>query len=127
MCFRSRTNYEGSACLTRADMRPLQGLITEIRAQEERIKKGGGADAIDRQHKKKRLTARERIARLIDAPAAFFELGLWAAWKMYEEWGGAPSAGVVTGIGTFAPRHTITPPHTAPATPPPSSPPPHTP
>jgi 3-methylcrotonyl-CoA carboxylase beta subunit len=90
-----------------ADISPLQGLIAEIREQEERIKQGGGADAIERQHEKKRLTARERIARLIDAPGAFSELGLWAAWKMYEEWGGAPSAGVITGIGTVAGRQTM--------------------
>jgi acetyl-CoA carboxylase carboxyltransferase component len=88
-----------------ADPSPLAGLIQEIRKQEERIKQGGGAKAIERQHEKNRLTARERIARLVDAPpGVFLELGLWAGWKMYEEWGGAPSAGVVTGIGTIAGR-----------------------
>ncbi len=46
-----------------------------------------------------RLTARERIARLLDSDGDFLELGLWAAWQMYTDWGGAPSAGVVTGIG----------------------------
>src|SRR5439155_688548 len=64
----------------------------------------GGVKAIKRQHDKNRLTARERIARLIDSPDAFFELGLWAAWKMYEAWGGAPSAGVVTGVAQIAGR-----------------------
>ena len=72
--------------------------------------RGGGdptgrrRQAIERQHAKGRLTARERIARLIDPGADFLELGLWAAWKMYRDWGGAPSAGVVTGIGTVAGR-----------------------
>ena len=60
--------------------------------------------AIERQHAKGRLTARERIAKLIDPGTPFFELGLWAAWEMYAEWGGAPAAGVVTGIGTIAGR-----------------------
>src|SRR5439155_6398265 len=63
--------------------------------------------AIDHQHNKNRLTARERIARLIDNPDAFFELGLWAAWRLYRDWGGAPAAGVVTGVGTVAGRQTM--------------------
>src|SRR5262249_25613707 len=46
-------------------------------------------------------------ARLLDPRAEFFELGLWAAWNMYQEWGGAPSAGVVTGIGTMAGRQVM--------------------
>ncbi len=77
----------------------MQELIAEIRRQEEQIRLGGGKSAIERQHKKNRLTARERIARLLDPEPPFFELGLWAAWGMYQEWGGAPAAGVVTGIG----------------------------
>jgi 3-methylcrotonyl-CoA carboxylase beta subunit len=82
-------------------------LLEEIQRQEALIKEGGGAKAIQRQHEKNRLTARERIARLVDAPDAFFELGLWAGWKMYEEWGGAPAAGVVTGIGIVSGRQTM--------------------
>ena len=61
---------------------------------------GGGPEAISRQHAKGRLTARERIASLLDPKTPFLELGLWAAWGMYRHWGGAPSAGVITGIGT---------------------------
>jgi acetyl-CoA carboxylase carboxyltransferase component len=79
----------------------------EIRRAEHILKEGGGPKAIARQHDKGRLTARERIARLLDPHAPFFELGLWAAWNMYEEWGGAPSAGVVTGIGTVAGRRVM--------------------
>jgi len=48
--------------------------------------------------RKGRLTARERIAKLIDAKTDFFELGLYAAYEMYEEWGGAPAAGTITGL-----------------------------
>src|SRR5437660_9868760 len=78
--------------------------VEALRREEDVIRQGGGAKAIDRQHAKGRLTARERIARLLDPGADFFELGLWAAWGMYREWGGAPSAGVITGVGTVEGR-----------------------
>jgi acetyl-CoA carboxylase carboxyltransferase component len=77
--------------------------MDELSQQEAAIRSGGGAAAIKRQHEKGRLTARERIDLLIDKNT-FFELGLWAAWNMYPDWGGAPSAGVVTGIATVAGR-----------------------
>ena len=80
--------------------------LDELTTQEHDIRLGGGAKAIARQHEKNRLTARERIAKLID-PDSWLELGLWAAWQMYTEWGGAPSAGVVTGIGTVANRQVM--------------------
>jgi 3-methylcrotonyl-CoA carboxylase beta subunit len=80
--------------------------VDDLATQEERIRLGGGAKAIERQHEKNRLTARERIERLAE-PGSFFELGLWAAWNMYSEWGGAPSAGVVTGIGSIAGRRAM--------------------
>jgi acetyl-CoA carboxylase carboxyltransferase component len=82
-------------------------MASDLLAEEARIKQGGGAKAIDRQHEKGRLTARERVAKLIDADTEFFELGLWAAWGMYAEWGGAPSAGVVTGVGTVSGRRAM--------------------
>jgi 3-methylcrotonyl-CoA carboxylase beta subunit len=84
--------------------RRLVELMAGIKNQEEQIREGGGAKAIESQHKKGRLTARERIARLIDPEARFFELGLYAAWEMYEEWGGAPSAGTVTGLSRVSGR-----------------------
>ena len=84
------------------NMSDYQQRIEELRSQEEQMRLGGGSKAIDRQHAKSRLTARERIDQLIDPDTDFFEIGLWAAFGMYEEWGGAPSAGVVTGIGTIA-------------------------
>jgi 3-methylcrotonyl-CoA carboxylase beta subunit len=77
--------------------------VDDLAAQEEKIKLGGGPKAVERQHEKNRLTARERIDRLTD-PGTFFELGLWAGWNMYTEWGGAPAAGVVTGVGKVAGR-----------------------
>jgi 3-methylcrotonyl-CoA carboxylase beta subunit len=79
-------------------------LLTQIKNEEEEIRQGGGAKAIDSQHKKGRLTARERIAKLIDPGSQFFELGIYAAYEMYEEWGGAPSAGTVTGLAQVCGR-----------------------
>jgi 3-methylcrotonyl-CoA carboxylase beta subunit len=79
-------------------------LLTEMKNQEELICQGGGAKAIESQHKKGRLTARERIAKLIDPNTHFFELGLFAAFEMYEEWGGAPSAGTIIGLARICGR-----------------------
>ena len=84
--------------------RRLVDLVTEIKNQEIAIQQGGGAKAIESQHKKGRLTARERIAKLIDPHTPFFELGIYAAYEMYEEWGGAPAAGTVTGLGRVCGR-----------------------
>jgi 3-methylcrotonyl-CoA carboxylase beta subunit len=84
--------------------RHIVELLTEIKNQEELIRQGGGAKAIEAQHKKGRLTARERIAKLIDPNTHFFELNLFAAFEMYEEWGGAHSAGTVTGLARVCGR-----------------------
>lgn len=83
------------------------GRPEDLSHQEEAIRRGGGPEAIKRQHAKNRLTARERIERFIDPQTSFFELGLWAAWGMYRDWGGAPSAGVVTGIGLVEGRQVM--------------------
>jgi len=77
----------------------LRALNEEFRQQESEIRLGGGTKAIDRQHEKGRMTARERIAGLVDDESRFVELGLWSAFRMYGEAGGAPGAGVVTGVG----------------------------
>src|SRR5499427_3427842 len=81
------------------NMRGMAELVAAVRNEEEQISQGGGEKGIESQHAKKRLTARERINRLIDKNTGFFEFGLYAAYEMYEEWGGAPAAGVVTGLG----------------------------
>ena len=86
------------------DLRELSALIA---SQAEEISQGGGSSAIERQHSKGRKTARERIALLLDPGSSSLELGLWAAFQMYEEWGGAPAAGVVTAIGTVAGRRVM--------------------
>ena len=86
------------------NIRRMVDLLTEIKNEEEQIRQGGGAKAIEAQHKKGRLTARERIAQLIDPGSAFFELGIYTAYEMYEEWGGAPAAGAITGLARVAGR-----------------------
>jgi acetyl-CoA carboxylase carboxyltransferase component len=79
---------------------PLRELTENFKRTEADLRLGGGPKAIDRQHEKGRLTARERLEKLLDDPkTGFTELGLWVAHGMYQEFGGAPAAGVVTGIG----------------------------
>jgi 3-methylcrotonyl-CoA carboxylase beta subunit len=88
----------------------MRALVQKIQDEARQIALGGGKKAIERQHEKGRLTARERIAKLCDqgdSAPKFLELGQWAAWGMYEEWGGAPSAGVVTGVGTVENRRVM--------------------
>ncbi len=82
----------------------FQRKLESLEAENEALRQGGGAKAIERQHAKGRLTARERIARLVDRGGEFLELGLHVAWGMYEEWGGVPAGGVVAGIGTVKGR-----------------------
>ncbi len=81
--------------------------MNDLAAQEEQIRQGGGPEAIARQHARGRKTARERIADLLDPNSPTLELGLWAAYRMYEEWGGAPGAGVVTTIGSVHGRRVM--------------------
>jgi 3-methylcrotonyl-CoA carboxylase beta subunit len=87
-----------------ANRSALLELLADIRSQEQRIREGGGAAAVAAQHAKKRLAVRERLEVLLDPESAFLELGLWAAHDMYEEYGGAPGAGVVTGLGRVCGR-----------------------
>jgi 3-methylcrotonyl-CoA carboxylase beta subunit len=84
--------------------RRMVEILTKIKNEDEQIRQGGGAKATEAQHKKGRLTARERIAKLIDLGSYFFELSAFAAFDMYEEWGGAPSAGAVTGLAQITGR-----------------------
>jgi 3-methylcrotonyl-CoA carboxylase beta subunit len=87
-----------------ANRKALLELMASMRVEEDRIRLGGGAKAAESQHAKGRLTARERIKLLLDNEAEFLELGLWAAHGMYAEYGGAPGAGVVTGLGRVSGR-----------------------
>ena len=91
------TKVDATSARFEANMRFLADLMSQVRNEGEKICEGGGAKAVESQHAKGRLTARERIALLAD-PDTFSELGLYAAHGMYEEWGGAPAAGVITGM-----------------------------
>jgi 3-methylcrotonyl-CoA carboxylase beta subunit len=97
------TRVDATSARFEANMRFLADMVSQTRNDEEKIREGGGAKAIESQHNKGRLTARERISLLVD-PGSFFEIGSFAACGMYEEWGGAPSAGVITGLGRIHTR-----------------------
>jgi len=97
------TRVDATSARFEANMRYMADLVSAVRNEEEQIREGGGSKAIESQHAKGRLTARERIQRLTD-PGTFFELGIYAANRMYDEWGGAPAAGVVTGLARVETR-----------------------
>jgi 3-methylcrotonyl-CoA carboxylase beta subunit len=94
-----RTHVKPQSEDFQSNTRRMVDLLTGIKDEEEQIRQGGGHNAIEAQHKKGRLTARERLAKLVDPGSALFELGLYAAHEMYQEWGGAPAAGTLTGLG----------------------------
>jgi len=98
----SRTDFASARAV--ANRKALLALMAGQRAEEDAIRLGGGAKAAEAQHGKKRLTARERLHLLLDEGTEFMELGLWAAHGMYAEYGGAPGAGVVTGLGKVSGR-----------------------
>jgi 3-methylcrotonyl-CoA carboxylase beta subunit len=88
----------------RANREALAVLMAAVRAEEDSIRLGGGLKAAEAQRAKGRLTARERLKLLLDEGTELLELGLWAAHGMYGEYGGAPGASVVTGIGRVCGR-----------------------
>jgi 3-methylcrotonyl-CoA carboxylase beta subunit len=87
-----------------ANRHALGALMAAVCAEEDTIRLGGGAKAAEAQHAKGRLTVRERLKLLLDQGTELLELGLWAAYGMYGEYGGAPGAGVVTGLGRVCGR-----------------------
>ncbi|HUH11711.1 MAG TPA: acyl-CoA carboxylase subunit beta [Longimicrobiales bacterium] len=93
------------APVAEAETGRLERLTAELRELEERLRAGGGPDRVERQHQQGKLTARERIALLLDPGASFLEVGLLVAHDRYE--GQAPAAGVVTGIGTVQGRPVV--------------------
>ncbi len=80
-------------------MPSLRDITDELLGQEESLRQGGGTDGQERQRRHGRFPVRERLALLLDDDRPFFELGIWAAYEMYSEWGDVPAAGIVTGIG----------------------------
>lgn len=81
-----------------------QELNAEFQQQSDVIELGGGQKSIDRQHKKGRMTARERIQSLLDEDSFFLEVGRWAGFEMYAEWGGTVSGSVICGLGVVSGR-----------------------
>lgn len=77
----------------------LENRINEFTESEAKIRLGGGTSRIESEHKKGKMTARERVDALCDQSTDFLEIGLWVGEGMYEDVGGCPSGGVVTGIG----------------------------
>ena len=92
------SNLDVESARARTNRAALLELMETMRVQEDSIRLGGGAKAAAAQHAKKRLTVRERLKLLLDEGTELLELGLWAAHEMYTEYGGAPGAGVVTGL-----------------------------
>src|SRR5262249_23053682 len=76
----------------RAAETDLRTLTAELMEEEARLRRGGGPEAIARQHAQGRKTARERIDALLDPGSPALELGLWAGYQIYDQWGGAPGA-----------------------------------
>jgi acetyl-CoA carboxylase carboxyltransferase component len=83
----------------------FENLVGDLRALEENLRSGGGPERIARQHSQNKLTARERVVRLLDPETTFLEIGLLVAYDRYE--GQAPAAGVVTGVGVVRDREVV--------------------
>jgi 3-methylcrotonyl-CoA carboxylase beta subunit len=98
------SKLDGKAARFAANKAALAILLGAVKDGEAAIRLGGGAKAAEAQRAKGRLTVRERLALLLDHGTELTELGLWAAHGMYEEYGGAPAAGVVTGLGRVSGR-----------------------
>ncbi|MGD0893016.1 MAG: acyl-CoA carboxylase subunit beta [Terracidiphilus sp.] len=99
-----KSALDAQAPKARANRDALAALRAALRAEEDAIRLGGGAKAAEAQRAKGRLTVRERLKLLLDEGTELLELGLWAAYGMYSEYGGAPGAGVVTGLGRVCGR-----------------------
>jgi acetyl-CoA carboxylase carboxyltransferase component len=91
----SQVERESEAFAQRRDR--MEALVAELRERTALVARGGGDKAIERHRSRGKLTARDRVDRLLDPGSAFLELGALAAWEMYDDQ--APSAGIVTGIG----------------------------
>jgi acetyl-CoA carboxylase carboxyltransferase component len=83
----------------------MEGLVAELRERTTQVARGGGEQATERHRSRGKLTARERIDRLVDPGSAFLELNALAAWELYD--GAAPAAGIVTGIGVVEGRECV--------------------
>ncbi len=82
-------------------------LLSRMQHRLDKIMLGGGAHKIEKEHQQGKMTARERIEQLIDKDSYFFEIGAFAGFEMYEEYGGCPAAGVIVGIGYVSGRQCV--------------------
>jgi acetyl-CoA carboxylase carboxyltransferase component len=98
------SKIDGKAPRIKENREAMTVLMAALRAEEDSIQLGGGTKAAEAQRAKGRLTVRERLKLLLDEGTELLELGLWAAYGMYQEYGGAPGAGVVTGLGRVSGR-----------------------
>jgi 3-methylcrotonyl-CoA carboxylase beta subunit len=98
------STFDVQAPRARANREAMLQVMAQVGDEELTIRHGGGAKAAEAQRAKGRLTVRERLRLLLDEGTELFELGLWAAHGMYAEYGGAPAAGVVTGLGRVSGR-----------------------
>jgi len=85
----------------------MKNALSQLRQLAARIEEGGGKKALEKQRERNKLTARERIAYLLDKDRAFQEIGLFAGFDMYEAYGGCPAGGTVAGIGYVSGRQCV--------------------
>ncbi|TFH02298.1 MAG: acyl-CoA carboxylase subunit beta [Calditrichales bacterium] len=96
------SNYDFTSSLADQNKDYWKDTLQKFNSETSRIKLGGGFSNIEKQHAKGRLSVRERLNLLLDKDTPFFELGIFTAYEMYEEWGGCPAAGVITGFGMIS-------------------------
>ncbi len=85
----------------------LKDLVAKTETYLQTIYEGGGKKAIAKQRERGKLTARERIAYLIDKDSEFTEVGAFAGWGLYEAQGGCPAGGTVAGVGYVSGRQCV--------------------
>jgi acetyl-CoA carboxylase carboxyltransferase component len=101
---RLRSSLDPASPRARSNRTAIEALLADLRSTEDTIRHGGGTKAAEAQRSKGRLIGRDRLNLLLDPGTEFLELGMWAAHGMYADYGGAPAAGVVTGLGRVSGR-----------------------
>ncbi len=81
--------------------------LSQLRTRLDKIRLGGGKKAVEKQQEKKKLTPHQRIQYLIDQDSEFIEIGAFAGYEMYEEYGGCPAGGTVAGVGYVSGRQCV--------------------
>jgi 3-methylcrotonyl-CoA carboxylase beta subunit/propionyl-CoA carboxylase len=102
---RLQTHIDTSGDLFRRNRQRMTALVDELHQRTATVRQGGGEQHLQRQREQGKLTARDRLNRLLDRQSPFLELSPLAAWDLYDN--DAPSAGIVTGIGRVAGREVM--------------------